>query len=248
MSQDTGRGTVTPEEAARVAALGPFFAFEVHPKGSAAPEPWRVLSDLFEPGSGAFAERVAAVRAFLAAGGGRAPEEIEERVAASVTHLGLVSRLLSPVLGCAAALGRIPSLDPERVRWQAELGGTFPLSLPEDAFGSGGDVPLSAVVDGVLRPLEAVALPMSVSPHILRGNAASALNGAARAATHSSSPHADRVRAVASELLGDPYLADAFSDEDGTFRRRSCCLIYRAAPGGAGGLCGDCVLAGDAGA
>ncbi|WP_241968617.1 (2Fe-2S)-binding protein [Streptomyces sp. ICBB 8177] len=233
---------MTPEQAARVAVLGPFFAFGVHPARSAAPDAWRVLADLFESGSGVFAERVAAVRAFLAAGGRRAPKEVEERVAASVTHLGLVSRLLSPVLGCAAVLGRVPALDPERVRWRSELGGAFPLSLPEDALGSGEDVPLSTVVDGVLRPLEAAALPLSVSPHILRGNAASALDGAARAAAHSGSPDAGRVRAAASELLDDPYLAGAFSGEGRAFRRRSCCLIYRAAPDGAGGLCGDCAL------
>jgi hypothetical protein len=43
-------------------------------------------------------DRVAAVRARLAATGGQAPEAVELRVAASVTHLGLLARLVSPAL------------------------------------------------------------------------------------------------------------------------------------------------------
>lgn len=235
------RTAAAPAVLERVAGLGPFFAFDVHPADSAASAPWQPLAELLRPGSPAFTQRVAAVRAFLAAGGGRDPEELEERVAASVAHLGLVSRLISPVLGCTAVLGWTPSIDPEHTRWQPELGGTFPLSLREDAFRE--PAPLSAVVEQLLRPLEAMASPMSVSAHILRGNVASALNGAAQAAAHSPSPDAGRLRSVAAELLDHAYLAGTFTRRDERFRRRSCCLIYRAAPGRAGALCGDCVLA-----
>jgi hypothetical protein len=58
----------------------------------------------------------------------------------------------------------------------------------------------------------------------------------------------DDVRALISRLLAGDYLAGSGSFEpDGAFRRRSCCLIYRAAPGRKGPLCGDCALAPDHG-
>ena len=47
----------------------------------------------------------------------------------------------------------------------------------------------------------------------------------------------------AAALLDRPPLgAQCDRGPDGAFRRRSCCLIYRAAPGRRGALCGDCAL------
>jgi ferric iron reductase protein FhuF len=45
------------------------------------------------------------------------------------------------------------------------------------------------------------------------------------------------------QLLSQRPLQDTSTGTVGTdFCRRSCCLIYRAAPAGAPAICGDCVL------
>ena len=79
------------------------------------------------------AERAAGVRAYLAAAGGQPPEAVEPRVAASVAHLGLAARLVSPALAAAVLHGRPLGCDLGAVRWQPALGGPVPLSLPDDA-------------------------------------------------------------------------------------------------------------------
>ncbi|MER6791038.1 (2Fe-2S)-binding protein [Amycolatopsis mediterranei] len=53
---------------------------------------------------------------------------------------------------------------------------------------------------------------------------------------------APRIRAVTSALLSEPPLAGSGVTVDGQFRRRSCCLIYRASPERNSPICGDCVL------
>ncbi|MGH3825441.1 MAG: (2Fe-2S)-binding protein [Pseudonocardiaceae bacterium] len=51
---------------------------------------------------------------------------------------------------------------------------------------------------------------------------------------------------IASLLLDQPPLrGTSIVSADRGFRRRSCCLIYRAAPNAAGAVCGDCVLSRD---
>lgn len=85
--------------------------------------------------------------------------------------------------------------------------------------------------------------PFSVSPHILHGNTASAVNGAATMIIAARPDLTGRTGAIASLLLTHPPLREASTTTtDGAFRRRSCCLIYRAAPGNRGALCGDCAL------
>jgi FhuF 2Fe-2S C-terminal domain/Ferric iron reductase FhuF-like transporter len=111
-----------------LAALGPFFAVSSHPPAAAPVPPWRPASELTGP-SGPLRDRIAAVRAALAAGGGRAVGEIEPRVAASAVHLGLVARLIAPALG--AAVLRCPlDMRPRGLWWQDVLGGPVPLSVP----------------------------------------------------------------------------------------------------------------------
>lgn len=238
----------------RIAALGPFFALETHDPGAAPVEPWRDLRELVaEPG--ALAARVHEVRAQLAARAGRPVEAVESRVAASVAHLGLVARLVSPALAAAAILGVPLPLGLDGLRWQPLPGGMFPLSVPRPPVPerpTGSPVELAALLgerllDGPVRELAAAVRPFSVSGLILRGNAASALGGAV--AVLAASPRitpdqAARARTIAGRLLDHPSLRGAVGvDAGGRFRRRSCCLIYRAAPDAAGGLCGDCVLA-----
>ncbi|WP_432145671.1 (2Fe-2S)-binding protein [Streptomyces sp. bgisy084] len=252
--------TAAPEP--RLAALGPFCAFETHAGGSELTPPWRKLSEVTEEGNDVLRERVAAVRASLAANSGRPPEAVEQRVAASVAHLGLVARVISPALGLAALHG-LPSrpLTLADLRWESALGGAFRLSLPREAVtpaaaegvrhstGTGSTTrPLSALAEdllaGPVHDLVVAFAPFSVSRHILWGNVASAVNGAATGITAAAPALASPARAAALAFLQHPQLRNTHTldPHNARFTRRSCCLIYRAAPGGAGALCGDCVL------
>jgi ferric iron reductase protein FhuF len=141
-------------------------------------------------------------------------------------------------------------------RWQRVLGGAFPLSVQRDADAdaSGQDASpermawllARRVLEGPVRDLLEVTRALSVSPQVLWGNVASALNGAASMITASQPAWTNRARVITSLLLDQPPLRDtASASADGRFRRRSCCLIYRAAPNVAGVVCGDCVLSND---
>ncbi|HEV2633619.1 MAG TPA: hypothetical protein VGX23_00645 [Actinocrinis sp.] len=125
---------------ARLAALGPFFAADSHdPDAGPAREPWRSAGELLDgpdplDDSDPRAQRVHAVRGYLAAAGGLPSESIELRVAASVMHLGLAARTLSPVFGLAVLGIRLPPgagpLSLRDLRWQPSLGSMFALSIP----------------------------------------------------------------------------------------------------------------------
>ncbi|WP_320772994.1 (2Fe-2S)-binding protein [Streptomyces sp. CRN 30] len=164
----------------------------------------------------------------------------ETRVAASVAHQGFVARLWSVALGAAVVYGRVPDLDPRLLRWDAEAGAPDDLWLTEVRMlpvGALGEL----VREGHLAPLaEAVRARFRLPDGLLRGNAGSALLGAARQLDRRSvadgrTEAGDRARALAAELLAHPALSGALDPV--TLRRRSCCLYYRV-PGG--GVCGDC--------
>jgi len=252
----------------RLAALGPFFAVAAHPPpvrpDAAPPAPWRVFGELTADPA-LLRDRVDRVRAHLASAGRQPVAAVELRVAASVAQLGLTARLLSPALALAALDGARPCLDPGALRWQPELGGAFPLSLPLADLAPGPDpapapgVPAGtadpagtveawadALLAGPVRELVRAVARLSVAEQILWGNVASAVDAAARVAGAALPARAARLRATADLLLDHPLLRAAHTADAGTgrFRRRNCCLIYRAAPGRAGGLCGDCVLGG----
>ncbi|MFJ4790329.1 (2Fe-2S)-binding protein [Streptomyces sp. NPDC088794] len=228
-----------------ITALGPFFAVAVHPPGSEPPEPWQPMSRTL------LAARVAGVGDWLAAAGGQPPGAVEVRVAASVAHLGLAARLVSPALAAAVLRSRALAPGFADLRWQHAVGGPIPLSLPHDAFAGAAvgspsrlaDELSSRLLDGALRELADAMGEFSVSPHILWGNTASAVNGAATMIKAARPDLTARTRTITALLLERPPLRDASTTTpDGVFRRRSCCLIYRAAPDGKGSLCGDCVL------
>ncbi|BBA95315.1 hypothetical protein RVR_130 [Actinacidiphila reveromycinica] len=286
------------EVRAALAELGPFFAVEAAEAvgaigtDGAASGGWRSMAELAD-GSDVSAARVAAVREVLARDGGQRADAVEERVAASVAHLGLVARLLSPYLALAVLYGRVP----ERVRlrdlrWRPVLGGPYPLALPpladrgasapcpRDAGGApaAGTAPspapapapaphgarpgapracpgpwtdLDAVADafadtvcaGAVAEVGGAFRGFRVAAPILRGNVASAVNGAARTIGAARPEAAARARALAGLLLErGPLRGAGRLAPEGAFRRLSCCLIYRAAPGGRGALCGDCAL------
>ncbi|MGW7579150.1 (2Fe-2S)-binding protein [Streptomyces sp. NPDC054765] len=239
----------------QVSALGPFFAFGMHDAESELVPPWRRLSEVAQEGSGVLRERITSVRASLAAGSGRPAETVEVRVAASVAHLGLVARAVSPLLGLAALSGALPPRTPALgdLRWRSGLGGAFALSLPREtvaAVATGGALAgtgtgaAGGLLDGPVRELVDAVAAFSVSRHVLWGNVASAVHGAAAGIASAAPALARPARTAALRLLHQPRLRDAHTLEDGNgrFRRRSCCLIYRAAPDAAGAVCGDCVL------
>lgn len=216
---------------------GPFFAFATHETGAAPAAPWRPLREFIDDPS-ALRGRVADVRARLAAGNGREPAEVPARAAASVAQLGLTARLVSPVLGYAVLTGG--ALDLAGARWQPELG-AFPLSLPGPARAR-PDV-AEAVVDGPVRALVDGFRGLSVSARVLWGNVASAINGAADMVIRNRPDLAARANDLTTRVLDHPRLRAAYDRGDGTFRRRSCCLIYQAGRTDAPRqLCGDCVL------
>jgi hypothetical protein len=135
---------------ADVATIGPFFAAEIPERGAPTAGPWRPLSELTRDAESLTA-RIESVRGALAQSAGRPPEGIEPRVAASVAHLGLVARLLSPALGAAISDGIVPDLALETAWWQPVLGRPFPLCLP--ASGQRGPRAARALVTGPIREL-----------------------------------------------------------------------------------------------
>ena len=223
-----------------LAVLGPYFAAEVHAPGSAPGAPWRPMAELLDDPD-VSAGRVDAVRTYLASAGQVPAEAIPLRVAASVTHLGLVARTLSPVFA-SAVLGRpLPPVGLRDLYWQPTLGSMFALSMPDrdsgDCDGSGEVIPPSVLELGELMGR------FGVSPRVLRGNVASALNGACIALSSADPGATANARAVRARALSESVLADAWQvTVEGRFQRRSCCLIYQAAPDRKGPLCGDCVL------
>jgi hypothetical protein len=224
-------------------ALGPFFAAGTHPRGAEPVPPWRPASELTSP-SGPLRDRIASVRAALAARGGRAVAEIEPRVAASAAHLGLVARLVSPALG-AAVLRRPVDMRPGGLWWQDTAGGPVPLSVPAPPGDGNTGEWNEELLDEVLVPVTAAtARLVPVSGRVLRGNVASAVNAAAAQVARQRPDLARDAWRAAARLLAGPWLRDEPHPPGPEFRRSSCCLFYRLAPGDPSAVCGDCVLRG----
>jgi hypothetical protein len=243
----------SPAEALRaeLAALGPFFAIETHSSRTEVRSPWQPLSPLFSSAE-ALAIRIDGVRSSLAAA--ECPSgTIEFRVAASVAQLGLCARLISPALG-SAVLGEPLPIDIMSARWVPGLGGPFRLSLPETAFsaltrqgspaGTGeACAPLLRLLDRPIRSLVELTASMGVPSRVLWGNVGSAINGAAVMITATRPGLARATAAVSSEVLRFPELAGSYWGRPVTsFRRHSCCLIYRIANSAPPEYCGDCIL------
>jgi Ferric iron reductase FhuF-like transporter/FhuF 2Fe-2S C-terminal domain len=226
-----------------LAGLGPFFAVTSHPPGAMFVSPWRPIVLLLDP-SAALADRIASVRAALAGPGGVTEDAIELRAAASTVHLGLAARLVSPALG-AAVLGCPLDLRPDDLWWQQASGGPVPLSVP--APGPGPDPAPGewqrVLLDELLAPATAaIARLVPVSGRVLWGNVASAVNAAAGQLARQRPDLADGAWQAAAGLFASPLLESERRPPGPVFRRSSCCLFYRAAPGGRGAICGDCIL------
>jgi iron complex transport system ATP-binding protein len=167
----------------------------------------------------------------------------EPRVAASIFFLGFAARLWSIDIGAVAGHRLLPALDANELLFR-EFGGQIALHIVRPVAWRGDDLEprlADAVLDAHLTPLStALQQVTNVSPELLRGNAASALLGAAR--------EYDRHRAAASpgpgwqlarSLCTDERLVNTICFSDDDYRRSSCCLYYRTPRGG---LCGDCVF------
>jgi iron complex transport system ATP-binding protein len=167
----------------------------------------------------------------------------EPRVAASIFFLGFAARLWSIGIGAVAGHRLLPALDADELLFR-EFGGQIALHIARPTAWRGDDLEsrlADAVLDAHLTPLSTALHQLTnVSPELLRGNAASALLGAAR--------EYDRHRAGASpgpgwqlahRLCADERLVNTICFNDDDYRRSSCCLYYRTPRGG---LCGDCVF------
>jgi len=231
-------------------ALGPFFAVSVHPPHAVAAEPWRSLGDLAEPGKH-LQRRMSEVRAALAARTSHQPEFVDEKVAVSALHFGLVARLLAPALAVAAAGQRL-DMQLHNTWWLDDTSsGPACLSVCELAVapastGPGSGLEARQLIDEVIAPITAAALALAkVSPRVLWGNVASAVNGAAQHVSVHRVDLGSAAQATATALLGHPLLSYERQPPGPAFRRSSCCLIYRLAlPESARNhVCGDCILA-----
>jgi hypothetical protein len=232
-----------------LAAIGPFFAVSAHPRGAVPAPPWRSVSELTAP-SRALRERIASVRATLAARGGLDVDAVEPRVAASAVHLGLAARLIAPALG-AAVIGRPVDMRPGGLWWQDVYGGPVPLSVPALPGGEGPgrapgeehrggrpavqSAPLAAdwgrlLFAELLAPLvAAVARLVPVSGRVLWGNVASAVNAAAAQVARQRPDLAASAWQAAGGLFASPWLRGEPNPPGPAFRRSSCCLFYRLA-------------------
>lgn len=224
--------------------LGPFFEAGFHDRDALPEAPWRPLAEVLDDGP-VLRDRVSQVRHLLAVGGEQPDEAVELRVAASVAHLGIAARLCSPVLAVAVGSGVVLDLDGSW--WQPTVGGAVPLSVREPGTTEARRDTLAAdvfasLVDGPLRRLDAAVARFSLSRHVRWGNVASGLNGAATMLAVARPEWTARTDAVIAALFARSPLRGTATTVRGRFRRRSCCLIYRAAPGHVGPKCGDCVL------
>ncbi|MDM2422906.1 (2Fe-2S)-binding protein [Mycobacteroides abscessus] len=225
--------------------FGPFFTVEAHAADETPAPPWRSVSGLVD-GSPSLGDRISAVRSSLAARIAKTAAEVDLRVAASVTHLGLIARILAPTIAAATCGVRI-SQELDDLWWQDRLGGPFPLSVlkteSDHREAECSAVP-GAAVESITR---CVVGETGVSDRVLWGNVGSAANSAARLIAASRPALTGAARDIADTYLRDPRVEGGVLRAGPGFRRRSCCLIYRLAEDRTA-VCGDCVLETRAGA
>jgi iron complex transport system ATP-binding protein len=167
----------------------------------------------------------------------------ERRVAVSTFFLGFAARLWS--VGVGAVLGHrlLPELAADELLFR-EIDGRITLHIARPAGWQGDNLePMLAdtVLDSHLAPLSTALHQLgAISPELLRGNAASALLGAAAEYDrHRSAVSPGPGWQLARSLCADERLAGTVCFSKAAYRRTSCCLYYRAPRGG---LCGDCVF------
>ncbi|MEC3891331.1 (2Fe-2S)-binding protein [Nocardiopsis sp. LDBS1602] len=226
--------------------INTFFALESTPPGPG----WEPVMR-GEPTGPRLAAEVEGVRARIAARFGGRPEDVEWRVAASLFHQSLSSRVLSPVLAAAILYG--VRMDPFHLFLRTGHDGPMTLRTIDHEAGPLPDRSPEAIaawveataLAGLSRVVHALREVGRISPRLLNGNTSSSLAGAARALAEARPERREVVEAVARRLLEGPSLkgGGGHTEADGhgrpVFRRTTCCLYYRVPNGG---KCGDCVL------
>ncbi|MFD7061230.1 (2Fe-2S)-binding protein [Streptomyces sp. NPDC059906] len=210
-----------------VASLGGFFALRV----GGPDDGWHPLTHSYGAGFTDLAEAVA-----------RRHRTSEPRVDVSIAQLGHAARLWSPALACVVLHGIVPDLEGLR---RADDGPALRVPRPAGWYADrldGG--PVRALYEQVTDHLSALAdgLRVKIAPRLLDGNSASALAGAAHALLALRPAVREPLTDLTTALLDTGRLAGTgvLTGPDLAFRRRSCCLYYRA-PNGS--KCGDCGLA-----
>ncbi|GLW35966.1 (2Fe-2S)-binding protein [Actinoplanes regularis] len=241
---------VSAAEALQVAGrLGPYFAWEPWDGDPA----WLPLTGLLD--ERVVTGRVEIARDTLVRMAGLDRAAIGERETASITFLGIASRLLSPLLGAAAAGGALPLPDLDRLWWRPVPGGPIPIAYRELTAMPCAEEPAGAVAARLTETatialvdplLEIFRSRFALSPQVLWGNVASALGGAAGMIADALPECAGRAAEIVEGTLATAPLrssAELVRPDPARERwflvRRNCCLYYRI-PGG--GTCGDCVL------
>src|SRR6202012_1095202 len=213
---------------AELADLGPYFAVGIGPAGAG----WRPVDQLYTDTAllDGIVDRIQARM-----------DAAEQRVAASTFFLGFAARLWSIGLGALAGHRLLLDLDAEHLLFQ-ESAGQIQLHIEHPAAWQGDDLePMltDMVLDRHLAPLGTALRRLGpISDMLLRGNAASALLGAAR--VFDGNATAGPGWPMARRLCSDERLPAAIRFTGGSYLRTSCCLYYRAPRGG---LCGDCSMA-----
>lgn len=204
-------------------ATNPYFALDQPPSSQGG---WHTVADLATDPDLLRGKVIASADAL---------DTDDMRVAASVDHLGTCARIAAPLLQFVGTHGAVPDVAPERLWWQPVRPGPMRLAAALAPAGPAtSDAVLERVVDGVLASLvDGYGSAYAVSPQVLWGNVASALDGARHAIGSPALDHLVR------DVLGLGALAGTAAQLPPAFRRNSCCLLYRLR---GRGLCGDCVL------
>ncbi|MGV0741296.1 (2Fe-2S)-binding protein [Mycolicibacterium sp. XJ870] len=223
-----------------IAELGEFFVLPTADDG-----PWLPINTLLTD-TAIVHEYALHARSAMASALRLDEADVPLKAAASSVHLSIASRLLSPVIGAAITLSKIPVLDADSLVWQRDSSHRPLLAVTRlQWIAATGSAQTAATIAGtvvgeVLGPLnETMRRAVALSPQVLWGNVASAANGAVTVLAQSRPADEHRGRALIAALMVTDVLRDAAEIADGRFRRRNCCLFYQV-PGG--GYCGDCVL------
>ncbi|MCV7068167.1 (2Fe-2S)-binding protein [Mycolicibacterium farcinogenes] len=224
-----------------IAALGEFFALS-----AADPATWRPIRSLCGD-QAAVHEYTVRTRAATASGFGIDEADVPVKATASSVHLSITARLLSPVVGAAACLGTVPLLTLDSLFWQPDsshrpvLGTAGTESVSETDPYRAAAVIAGSLIGNVLSLLnDTMQSAESLSPQVMRGNIASAANGAVTVLAQSRPDAQARGRDLIDALIATEPLRGTAEVVGQRFRRHNCCLFYQV-PGG--GYCGDCVLA-----
>ncbi|BBX35138.1 hypothetical protein MMAG44476_02525 [Mycolicibacterium mageritense DSM 44476 = CIP 104973] len=223
-----------------VAGLGDYFALPAAEDG-----PWLPITTLLTDAA-TLSEYASRTRRATASAFGLDEALVPVKAAASSVHLSIAARVLSPVVGAAVTLSKIPVLDAETLRWQQDsshrprLAVTRPRVLPVSDAADAAAAITGSVINEVIVPLnDTLRSGAALSPQVLWGNVISAANGAVTVMSQTRPECEQPGRALIAALMATDQLAGAAAHIDGTFRRRNCCLFYLV-PGA--GYCGDCVL------